>query len=171
MWSCQPSNVPQQCYLLFDIPCAIERLQPSLKSILWVQWAFTVKVSLNETQWSYQPSSSRSQNGWEEKASCSCNLPKHLPWLNYQLRFLSLFTLYSNRPAVFTSMAIILPFTAAKRTTSIGSYKSKPIKAQPNIGTIEQTPVVVGFFVCLFFCNIQRWVDLPELVAICSLSL
>lgn len=42
--------------------------------------------------------------------------PKHLPWLNYQLWFLSLFTLRPNRLAVFTSGAIILPFIAAKAT-------------------------------------------------------
>lgn len=55
----------------------------------------------------------------------SCNFPKHLPWLNYQLWFLSLFALYPNRLAVFTSKAIILPFIASKKATSTGFCRNK----------------------------------------------
>ena len=69
------------------------------------------------------------------------------------------FTLYSNRLSVFTSVAIILPFIAAKRTTSIGSYKSKPIKEQPNICSIERTPDLYFFLYVCSFGNIHLFVS------------
>ena len=80
------------------------------------------KTSLTDVQCTQQ---SRCPCQITHSVCSSCNFPKHLLWLNYQLWFLSLFTLYPNRLAVFTSSVIILPFIAAKMATSTGYCKDK----------------------------------------------
>lgn len=87
-----------------------------------IHWVNKSKASLTDSQYTWQ-----SRRLWQitHSVCCSCNFLKHLPWLKYQLWFLSLFTLYPNRLAVFTSRVIILPFIAAKKATSTGFCRNK----------------------------------------------
>lgn len=104
--------------------CVIRRI--ALCIVVWatcqsicIHWVIMSKASLTDAKYTQQC------RRISHSLCCSCNFPKHLSWLNYQLWLLSLFTLYPNRFAVFTSKAIILPFIADKKATSMGCGRNK----------------------------------------------
>ena len=84
-----------------------------------VHWVNMIKARLCDAQYTQQ------SRAITQFVCCSCDFPKHLPWLNYQLWLPLHFTLCPNTLAVFTSGVIILPFIAAKKATSTSFCRNK----------------------------------------------